>query len=65
MTGACILVIYLSVLYGVYVPDWQFSVQTPESPDYGRNFTVSHSLLTLLVIYPSYIFKEKERNLLS
>ncbi|XP_010674054.2 uncharacterized protein LOC104890316 isoform X1 [Beta vulgaris subsp. vulgaris] len=41
VTGACILVIYLSVLYGVYVPDWQFSVQTSESPDHGRNFTVA------------------------
>ncbi|KAL9233314.1 hypothetical protein vseg_008332 [Gypsophila vaccaria] len=38
--GACVLIVYLSVLYGVRVPDWQFSVQDPSSPDFGKHFTV-------------------------
>jgi hypothetical protein len=25
--GACVLIVYLAVLYGTYVPDWQFTVQ--------------------------------------
>ncbi|XP_056699543.1 uncharacterized protein [Spinacia oleracea] len=41
VVGACILIIYLSLLYGVYVPDWQFTVQNAESPDYGRHFNVT------------------------
>ncbi|KAL2941052.1 Heparan-alpha-glucosaminide N-acetyltransferase [Bienertia sinuspersici] len=41
VVGACILTIYLSVLYGVYVPDWQFTVQNAESPNYEEHFTVT------------------------
>ncbi|KAH9624167.1 hypothetical protein KSS87_004306 [Heliosperma pusillum] len=40
VVGACVLIVYLSVLYGVYVPDWQFNVQDPSSPDFGKHFTV-------------------------
>ncbi|XP_062144867.1 uncharacterized protein LOC133852185 [Alnus glutinosa] len=27
LVGACVLIVYLAVLYGTYVPDWQFTVQ--------------------------------------
>lgn len=40
VVGACVLIIYLSVLYGTYVPDWQFTAQNPESPDFGKHFIV-------------------------
>lgn len=33
LVGACVLILYLSLLYGTYVPDWQFTVQ-------NRNNTV-------------------------
>jgi hypothetical protein len=39
--GACILVIYLAVIYGTYVPHWQFTVNDRDSADYGKVFTVS------------------------
>lgn len=39
--GACILIIYLVVLYATYVPDWQFTVQDKDNPLYGKVFTVS------------------------
>ncbi|BAT81965.1 hypothetical protein VIGAN_03189000 [Vigna angularis var. angularis] len=29
--GACILAVYLALLYGMYVPDWQFTVHNPDS----------------------------------
>ncbi|KAK9735464.1 hypothetical protein RND81_04G207100 [Saponaria officinalis] len=38
--GACVLIVYLFVLYGVHVPDWQFTVQDPSSPDFGKHFAV-------------------------
>lgn len=41
LVGACILVIYLSVIYGTYVPDWQFTINNRESADYGKIFNVS------------------------
>ncbi|KAG5244787.1 heparan-alpha-glucosaminide N-acetyltransferase [Salix suchowensis] len=40
LMGACILVIYLAVIYGMYVPHWQFTVNDEESADYGKAFTV-------------------------
>ncbi|KAJ6305930.1 hypothetical protein OIU78_021293 [Salix suchowensis] len=40
LMGACILVIYLAVIYGMYVPHWQFTVNDEESSDYGKAFTV-------------------------
>ncbi|PPS01408.1 hypothetical protein GOBAR_AA19246 [Gossypium barbadense] len=40
LLGACILILYLAMLYGTYVPDWQFAVHDKESADYGRVFTV-------------------------
>ncbi|XP_073144351.1 uncharacterized protein [Henckelia pumila] len=39
--GACVLVVYLSTLYGTYVPDWQFIQQNTESVDFGKILTVS------------------------
>ncbi|OAY44036.1 heparan-alpha-glucosaminide N-acetyltransferase [Manihot esculenta] len=41
LVGACILVIYLSVIYGTYVPDWQFTINNRESADYGKIFNVA------------------------
>ncbi|WCJ43102.1 hypothetical protein M5689_023864 [Euphorbia peplus] len=41
LVGACILVIYLAVIYGAYVPDWQFSVDNRDSPDYMKVFNVA------------------------
>ncbi|GAB4835799.1 hypothetical protein Ancab_000715 [Ancistrocladus abbreviatus] len=41
VAGACVLIVYLSVLYGIYVPDWQFTVNTKNSADYGKHFTVT------------------------
>ncbi|KAI3979025.1 hypothetical protein MKX01_016200 [Papaver californicum] len=40
IAGACILVVYFSVLYGTYVPDWKYTVHNKDSPDYGKDFTV-------------------------
>ncbi|WRX23607.1 hypothetical protein QQP08_016094 [Theobroma cacao] len=36
LVGACILIMYLALLYGTYVPDWQFTVQNKDSADYGK-----------------------------
>lgn len=36
LLGACILIVYLAVLYGAYVPDWHFTVDDPTSSDYGK-----------------------------
>ncbi|KAJ3676161.1 hypothetical protein LUZ60_003573 [Juncus effusus] len=38
--AACIIIIYFSIIYGIYVPDWDFTVQYDTSPDYGKSFTV-------------------------
>ncbi|KAL5701263.1 heparan-alpha-glucosaminide N-acetyltransferase [Ranunculus cassubicifolius] len=38
--AGCVLVIYLSVIYGTYVPDWQFTVHNVNSPNHGKTFTV-------------------------
>ncbi|CAK7340641.1 unnamed protein product [Dovyalis caffra] len=40
LVGACMLVVYLAVIYGTYVPHWQFTVQDRDSADYGKVFTV-------------------------
>ncbi|XP_022719435.1 heparan-alpha-glucosaminide N-acetyltransferase isoform X2 [Durio zibethinus] len=40
LVGACILIMYLALLYGMYVPDWQFTVPNQDSADYGKVFTV-------------------------
>ncbi|OMP03292.1 hypothetical protein COLO4_10523 [Corchorus olitorius] len=41
LVGACILVMYLALLYGTYVPDWQFTVLDKNSPEYGKVFSVT------------------------
>ncbi|XP_039129748.1 heparan-alpha-glucosaminide N-acetyltransferase [Dioscorea cayenensis subsp. rotundata] len=41
LLGVCILVIYLSLIYGMYVPDWEFRVHYTDSPDFGKVFTVA------------------------
>ncbi|KAJ4802128.1 heparan-alpha-glucosaminide N-acetyltransferase-like protein (DUF1624) [Rhynchospora pubera] len=38
IVAACILIIYMSLLYGIYVPDWEFRVQYDTSPYYGKVF---------------------------
>jgi heparan-alpha-glucosaminide N-acetyltransferase len=40
IVAACIFIIYMSLLYGIYVPDWEFRVQYDDSPDYGKVFKV-------------------------
>ncbi|RZC85645.1 hypothetical protein C5167_026321 [Papaver somniferum] len=40
IAGACILVVYFSLLYGTYVPDWKYTVHNKDSPDYGKDFIV-------------------------
>ncbi|KAL5566370.1 hypothetical protein UlMin_029534 [Ulmus minor] len=44
VVGACVLVLYLAVLYGTYVPDWHFTVNDEDSIDYGKSFTVACSV---------------------
>ncbi|KAL6613874.1 hypothetical protein ACP70R_036144 [Stipagrostis hirtigluma subsp. patula] len=41
IVACCILVIYLSLFYGTYVPDWEFRVRNVNSPDYGKVLTVT------------------------
>ncbi|CAO2196353.1 unnamed protein product [Urochloa humidicola] len=41
IVACCILVIYLSLVYGIYVPDWEFRVQNTDSTNYGKVLTVS------------------------
>ncbi|KAJ1692115.1 hypothetical protein LUZ63_008813 [Rhynchospora breviuscula] len=41
IVAACILIIYMSLLYGIYVPDWEFRVQYDNSPSYGKVFKVT------------------------
>ncbi|KAF3454531.1 hypothetical protein FNV43_RR04979 [Rhamnella rubrinervis] len=41
MVGAGVLVVYLAVIYGMYVPDWHFTVHRKDSIDYGKSFSVS------------------------
>ncbi|CAD5181343.1 unnamed protein product [Musa acuminata subsp. malaccensis] len=38
--GACVLAIYFAVIYGTYVPDWEFTVHDSDSQDYGKGFKV-------------------------
>ncbi|KAI4367846.1 hypothetical protein MLD38_016470 [Melastoma candidum] len=40
LLGACVLIVYLSVLYGLHVPDWHFTVEDPDSDNYGKVLTV-------------------------
>lgn len=52
--AACVLITYFSVIYGTYVPDWQFTAHDRESSDYGKSFTVSlwfsnHILVNVIV----------------
>jgi len=42
---ACILAVYLALLYGMYVPDWQFTVHNPDSIYNGTTLTVSFPLV--------------------
>lgn len=39
--GACVVTVYLAILYGIYVPDWQFTVQDRDNPNYGKFFRVT------------------------
>ncbi|OAY66609.1 Heparan-alpha-glucosaminide N-acetyltransferase [Ananas comosus] len=41
--AACVLAIYLGLLYGIYVPDWEFRVHYVDSPDYGKVLKVACS----------------------
>ncbi|KAM7461963.1 hypothetical protein LguiA_030084 [Lonicera macranthoides] len=37
--GACVLIVYLAIIYGAYVPDWQFTIHNPDSVDFGKTQT--------------------------
>ncbi|KAK1292028.1 hypothetical protein QJS10_CPB17g01317 [Acorus calamus] len=39
LAGACILIVYLAMLYGMYVPNWEFTVHNSNSKDYGKVLT--------------------------
>ncbi|KAK1315833.1 hypothetical protein QJS10_CPA05g00422 [Acorus calamus] len=39
--GACILIVYLAMLYDMYVPNWEFTVHNSNSKDYGKVLTVA------------------------
>ncbi|KAI8555679.1 hypothetical protein RHMOL_Rhmol05G0192300 [Rhododendron molle] len=41
LVGACVLIVYLALIYGVYVPDWHFTVDNIDSADYGKILTVN------------------------
>ncbi|KAK7258912.1 hypothetical protein RIF29_24501 [Crotalaria pallida] len=41
LVGACVLTFYLALLYGIHVPDWQFTVHNPDSIYNGKTFTVT------------------------
>ncbi|KAM3335208.1 hypothetical protein ACQJBY_029553 [Aegilops geniculata] len=41
IVACCILLIYLSLVYGIYVPDWEFTVRNVDSPNYGKVLTVT------------------------
>ncbi|KAL7239504.1 hypothetical protein ACSBR2_005406 [Camellia fascicularis] len=41
LVGACVLIVYLAVIYGIYVPDWHFTVHNMDSADYGKILTVT------------------------
>ncbi|KAG0540871.1 hypothetical protein BDA96_03G446700 [Sorghum bicolor] len=41
IVACCILVIYLALVYGIYVPDWEFRVRNVDSPNYGKVLTVT------------------------
>ncbi|KAL3538174.1 hypothetical protein ACH5RR_001540 [Cinchona calisaya] len=39
--AACVLIVYMAVLYGTYVPDWHFIVRNEDSPLFGKMLTVN------------------------
>ena len=41
LVGACVLIVYMAISYGMYVPDWHFTVHNIDSADYGKVLTVS------------------------
>ncbi|CAN6468903.1 unnamed protein product [Victoria cruziana] len=40
LVGACLFVVYMGTLYGLYVPDWEFTVHDVDSLYYGMHYTV-------------------------
>ncbi|WOL13650.1 hypothetical protein Cni_G22423 [Canna indica] len=42
--GVCVIVIYFAVIYGTYVPDWEFTVHDTESSDYGKFFKLEMTI---------------------
>ncbi|XP_054802864.1 uncharacterized protein LOC129306343 isoform X2 [Prosopis cineraria] len=40
LVGACILIVYMALLYGIYVAEWKFIVQNPDSIYHGKTLTV-------------------------
>lgn len=61
LLGACVLIVYLAVIYGTYVPDWQFTVNDTSSADFGKILTVGLGcpyLMPLPVVY-AYFYRVK------
>ena len=48
--GACVLIVYMAVSYGTYVPDWHFTVHDRDSADYGKVLTVSPCMPILILL---------------
>ncbi|GFY94888.1 heparan-alpha-glucosaminide N-acetyltransferase-like protein [Actinidia rufa] len=41
LVGAFVLIFYLALIYGIYVPDWHFTIHNKDSADYGKTLIVS------------------------
>lgn len=40
LVGASVLIIYMAVLYGTYVPDWEFTMHDRDDPHFGKLFKI-------------------------
>ncbi|XP_071736981.1 uncharacterized protein [Rutidosis leptorrhynchoides] len=41
LLGACVLIVYMTVVYEINVPSWEFTVRNTDSADYGKILTVT------------------------
>ncbi|KAF4364778.1 hypothetical protein F8388_018454 [Cannabis sativa] len=39
--GAGVIVVYLAIIYGTYVPDWHFTIHDKDNINYGKSFPVT------------------------
>ncbi|GLJ08977.1 hypothetical protein SUGI_0099540 [Cryptomeria japonica] len=40
LAGLCVFIVYFATLYGLYVPDWHYTLHDEDSPHNGKLFTV-------------------------